>query len=161
MSLRQTTLALSLLALAGFPEANAQDDEATVDEETRRCISTRSIRRTRIVDDQNILIYLSARNIYHNQLQSACRGLKQVGTFTYSSSDGLLCTGDGIASIRSSVLDDVPPVPNCWLGVHRKISKEDADAMRDAAKRGTAIESMPLPLPEPSDVSSEDDDTES
>ena len=161
MNLRLTTLTLPLLVLAWSPNGNAQDEDPGADEETRRCISTRSIRRTRIVDDQNVLIYLSASNIYHNQLESACRGLKQVGTFSYSSSDGLLCTGDGIAAINSTVLDDVRPVPQCWLGVHRKISKEEADAMRDAARRGIPIEAMPLPLPEPAEVSEKEDEAES
>ena len=56
-----------------------------------------------------------------------------------------MCEGDGVASM-SGAWDAVRPIPKCWLGVHQKISKEQADAMRGASKRRPKIQLSPLPM---------------
>lgn len=157
---RTSILLFPLSSLIAFTPSQAQESEAEVEPETRTCISTRSIRRTRIIDDRNVLIYLSARRIYHNVLRNNCRGLKRLGTFSYNSSDGQMCEGDGIAGIHGA-WDDVRPIPQCWLGVHRRISREEANALREASKRRPKIAPKPIPLPEPEEVGSESEDPES
>ena len=141
--------------------ANAQDEmteavaeEATFEDDSLRCISSRRIRRIRIVDDKNILIYLSANHIYHNELQNECHGLERRGTFSYNSNDGLFCAGDGIGAMSMNAWDDVRPDLRCWLGEHRRITREEADEMR---RTGTARpipvpEANPLPMPPPLEV---------
>ena len=142
---------LLLAPLTWLTPSQAQEFESEVEIDTRKCIPTRSVRRIRIVDDRNVLIYLSARKIYHNVLRNTCRGLKRLGTFSYNSSDGQMCEGDGISGIHDAWAD-VRPIPSCWLGMHRRISKEDADALRSAGKRGPKVRPAPLPLPEPGEV---------
>ena len=119
-------------------------DDAGIEEVTKRCISTRRIRRIRIVDDKNILFYLTATHVYHNQLRNECHGLKRYGTFSYNSNDGLFCDGDGIGGMTMDAWDDVRPNVNCWLGLHRKITREEANEMRRAARTsltsGTKLE---------------------
>ncbi len=141
-----------LVTLAWVAPASAQDDETIVDDDARNCISSRRIRRIRIVDDRNVLIYVSGKTIFHNQLRRTCRGLKLAGSFAYNSNDGLLCSGDGIASLNGMAWDDVRPVPSCWLGEHRRITKEDADAMRKAARRAPKIAPKPVATPDPTEV---------
>ncbi len=157
INIRLTQLSLLLAALTWLAPSHAQEMETAVEPDTRNCISTRSIRRIRIVDDRNVLIYLSGRKIFHNVLRNTCRGLKRQGTFSYNSSDGQMCEGDGISGITDA-WDDVRPMAQCWLGVHNRISREQADAMRDAAKRGPKIEPRPLPVPKPSEIGTEEED---
>lgn len=161
MSVRFILLAAFLVALVQVPTADAQEEDVGVDDGAPNCLSSRRIRRIRIVDDQNILIYVSAQTIFHNRLRNACRGLERLRTFSYNSSDGLLCEGDGIAALAGEVWGAARPVPSCWLGEHRKISKEDADAMREAKKNPPKIEAKPLPMPEPSEISTETEIPES
>ncbi|MGI9205810.1 MAG: hypothetical protein ACR2Q3_17480 [Woeseiaceae bacterium] len=157
-----TIVSLLFATLVCVTPSQAQEIEieAEPEIETRTCIPTRSIRRIRVIDDRNVLIYMSARKIYHNVLKNTCGGLKRIGTFSYSSRDGQLCQGDGIAGLAGA-WEDVPPIPKCWLGIHHRISKEQADAMRDASKRQPKIPAAPLPMPEPGEVGSENEDPES
>jgi len=140
---------------------NAQEDETSVDERTRTCISTRRLRRTVIVDDRNVLFYLSSRTILHNVLRRTCPGLKKEGTFAYTTTTGRICKGDGISPMGGNVWGAVRPVPRCWLGIHRQITPEQADAMRNAAAQKPDVPPMPLPVPEPSEIGVEDEDQES
>jgi len=147
-------------ALAQETDPQDEEQESAYEEDVRRCLSTRSIRRIRIIDDRNVLIYQNTGRIFHNVLRYNCNGLKRIGTFSYNSSDGNLCEGDGIAAIHGA-WDDVRPMPSCWIGMHRQISREEADALRDGGKRGPKIETRPLPMPDPEEVDTEEDDPES
>jgi len=159
-----TIVSLSFTALACFAPSQAQQIEIEVEPEveleTRTCIPTRRISRIRILDDRNVLIYMSARRIYHNVLRNTCHGLKRLGTFSYNSSDGQMCQGDGIAGLTGA-WEDVRPIPKCWLGIHQRVSKVQADAMRNASKNKPKIPAAPLPMPEPREVGTEDGYTES
>lgn len=161
MNIRLLGTSALLSTLVWVTPLNAQEEEPSVDDGAPNCISTRRIRRIRIIDDQNVLIYLSPQLIFHNRLENACHGLERLRTFSYNSSDGLLCDGDGIAPLAGEVWGEVRPVPTCWLGPHQKISKEQADAIRDAKKNKPKIESLPLPMPEPSEVNMEEEEPES
>jgi len=159
-----TIVSLSFASLVCLAPVQAQEigieAEPEVELETRTCIQTRRITRIRVLDDRNVLIYMGARRIYHNVLRNTCHGLKRLGTFSYNSSDGQMCQGDGIAGM-SGAWSDVRPIPKCWLGIHQRISKEQADAMRDASKRKPKIPAAPLPMPEPGEVGSESEVPES
>lgn len=155
---------LSFTALVCVAPSQAQESNIEVEPEpeleTRTCIATRRITRIRILDDRNVLIYMNARRIYHNVLRNTCHGLKRNGRFSYNSSDGQLCQGDGIAGLAGA-WDDVRPIPKCWLGIHQRVSKEHADAMRNASKRKPKVPAAPLPMPEPGEVGSEEETTDS
>jgi hypothetical protein len=136
-----------------------EDKEPVLEDRTRNCVGTRRIRRTKIVDDGNVLIYLSAKLILHNQLRQLCPGLEQAGTFAFTSTDGAICKGDGLAPIKSDPWGPIRPIPTCWLGVHRQISAEEADEMIAAAMSppDQTPSPRPLPMPEPSEVGVEED----
>jgi hypothetical protein len=153
------TLAVVLAAgmLPAVP-AKAQDDEPGLEGATRNCVGTRRIRRTRIVDDGNVLIYLSGKLVLHNKLRQNCPGLERAGKFSFTSTDGAICKGDGLAPMNDP-WGAVRPIPTCWLGVHREIDRVEADAM--IAAKSANLDSnpspRPLPMPEPSEVGVEDD----
>ena len=164
--IRLLCLLVPLSGLVWAVSANAQEEmaeavaeEATVEEDSLRCISSRRIRRIRIVDDKNILIYLSANHIYHNELQNECHGLERRGTFSYNSNDGLFCAGDGIGAMSMNAWDDVRPDIRCWLGEHRRITREEADEMRrtGSARPIPVPEAKPLPMPAPLEVGTDEE----
>lgn len=159
MNWRIISISLLSAALVWVAPVKAQEDEGSVDDGTRICISTRRIRHTRIIDDRNVLFYLSSTNILHNVLRQTCPGLKYNGQFSYTTTTGRICEGDGIAPMRGS-WGTVRPVPVCWLGIHREISREQADMLREAAKLMPAFEPSPLPIPEPSEIGNENKDPE-
>lgn len=161
MNSRLWTISISLVALIWVTPLKAQEDEASVNDDTRNCLPTRSIRRIRIIDDQNVLIYLSARKIFHNVLRKRCLGLERLGGFSYNSSDGQMCDGDSIGAMNNDAWGDVRPMPGCRLGVHQRITKDQADEMREVKKNGPKIEPRSLPLPEPSEVGTDNEDPES
>lgn len=148
--------ALLCAAFVWHSPASSQDGADEVEPESPRCVSTRFIRRIRILDDRNVLIYVSGRRIYHNVLRYDCRGLKRVGAFSYNSNDGLLCEGDGIGSLGGA-LDTVRPMAACWLGAHTRITREQANEMRAAVRRGPTIKARPVAPPEPSEIGIEDE----
>ena len=155
-------ISLVVAALLIVVPASAQEDEASVeangeasaDNGTRTCLSTRRIRHTRIVDDRNVLYFLSGRTVFLNVLRKSCQGLKQVGSFAYASNNGQVCKDDGIALIGGA-LGAMRPVPVCWLGIHRQITRDQADIMMDAAEQRFELKPMPIPLPEPSEIGAE------
>jgi hypothetical protein len=132
---------------------SAQEADPSSDVETRNCIFTRQIRRTKIIDDRNVLFYVAGDTVFHNALRQTCHGLEKRGTFALITS-GRLCEGDGFSAVYTS------PYPTCWLGVHVKITRDEADAMMAAKKEGGKIEVRPLPMPEPSEVGVENEDPE-
>ena len=153
------TLTVWGLSAHAQEEPDAVAEETTVEADSLRCISSRRIRRIRIVDDKNILIYLSANHIYHNELQNECGGLERRGTFSYNSNDGLFCAGDGIGAFSMNAWDDVRPDVRCLLGEHRRISKDEADEMRrtGSARPVPVPEAKPLPMPPPLVIGADED----
>ena len=69
--------ALWLATLVVASESAAQEEEPAYDENSSNCISTRRIRRTRVIDDRNILFYFVGGDVYHNILPAACNGLRR------------------------------------------------------------------------------------
>lgn len=145
--------ALAGALLCGPLPLLAQDEEPdevpVYDEGSRECIDLRQIRRTRIVDDRNILFYMRGDTVYHNILPRQCGGLSREDRFSYETSIGRLCRLDMIR-----VLYDDPfglrEGNRCGLGLFHKMSREDADAFREESKKGPMAN--PLPMPDPEEV---------
>ena len=143
---------LSLLIL--FPVAvPAQDDaaqpdtaeEATsedffFDREGQRCIITRSIRDTDVIDDGTILFLMRGGEFYVNPLDRNCRGLTRERRFSYRISAGRLCSIDSIRVLQqfgNTVQEGV----SCGLGRFYPVTEEEAVLLRmKANERGTQME---------------------
>lgn len=157
MNWKITLAVVVAVGLLPVPPVIAQDNEPGLEGATRNCIGTRRVRRTRIIDDNNVLFYLSGKIILHNELRQICPGLEEAGTFAFTSTDGAICKGDGLAPMKSNPWGAVRPIPQCWLGIHREIDRDEADAMI-AAKNAQPVPSpRPMPMPDPSEVGVEDE----
>ena len=77
-----------LAAMLATPSAVAQDDEVDPGDGMRDCISLRSVRRTEVVDDLNVLFYMRGSTVYHNVLPRPCSGLARQDRFSYRTSIG-------------------------------------------------------------------------
>lgn len=138
------------------PTAVAQDDEAGPGEGMRDCIRLRSVRRTEVIDDLNILFHISRSTVYHNILPRRCRGLAREDRFSYQSSIGQLCRQDMIRVLYNDPFG-LSEGNSCQLGAFHKITKEDGKALKEAVNNPPR--SNPLPMPAPEEVGAGDDET--
>ena len=107
-------------------------DEETGDN-VRKCINARSLRTTEVVDDRNILFYLSGKTVYLNILPKECKGLSRERRFSYRTSGTSLCNFDTIR-ILSDRGGGLHEGKLCRLGYFHLTSKE---AIAEARERGS------------------------
>lgn len=151
------TCALLLAMSALFttvPETHAADE--VQDTNAEKCISVRRIRQTKIIDDLNIIFYLSGQKTYHNILPRRCSGLAREDRFSYRTSVGQLCDIDSIRVLQSGARGLEEGI-SCRLGLFHPISKEDAEALTD--KSHTIPEAEPIQLPDPEEMGAEDEES--
>ena len=137
--------AFCLLTLAP-PASTLAQDNGDVDEGGERCIDTRRISSTQIIDNQNILFHMRNRTIYHNELPRSCPGLRRGKTFSYRTSISRLCSNDFITLLENYGLG-LSRGASCGLGNFRPITKEEAQALRGGEE--AEIEPKPIPPAEP------------
>lgn len=94
---------------------------------SERCIPIKDIRRTEVVDDQNILFHVRNKKVYNNRLPHRCAGLAQQKAFQYETSQSELCNVDIIAVINSST-GALLPGASCALGVFEPVEPKKTDA---------------------------------
>ena len=152
------TIILVSVAFSWDASNAAQEEEPVVDGDTRRCLNIRRIRRTRIVDDRNMLFYASGSVVYHNILRQPCNGLAREGRYGYETSAGSLCTSDIIYVLYDDAFGGLRRGNACSLGTFHEITAEDAKALLESDNE--KIEPAPLPMPEPEDVGSDEDEAE-
>ena len=133
-------------------ESTEESDGEKIDDLMRSCITLRSLRRTEIIDDRNILFRMRGRKIYHNILPSQCGGLEREDRFSYNSNLGRLCGGDMIRVLYSDSFSTigVREGVGCRLGAFHLITAEDAEALKEAPLRQPT--NIPLPMPSPQEV---------
>jgi hypothetical protein len=159
MSVLMRSVLLICLSVGLSPQiAAAADDEEEAPENAKRCISTRVIRNTSIIDDRNIIFHVNGKKAYHNVLPRQCSGLEREDRFSYHTSSGRLCDMDSIRILYESGFG-IREGNACSLGMFIPITDEDADALKN--KEPEQPEAMPLPMPEPEEIGVEKDKTES
>ena len=153
-----TLLAVFISAGLISATAAAQEEELeqSVNDFVDRCVNTRRVRRTVIVDDQNILFYMSGQKAYLNVLPRRCNGLKRAGSFSYRISTNRLCDLDSIRVLNSGP-GGLEQGIACGLGLFHAISRDEADALRNPPE--VKIEERPVPLPEPEDLGAGETDS--
>lgn len=150
-------LVLTLVsAIPVFPAALAEE-EPVISDDSRRCINLRAIRHTEVVDDKNILFYLSRDRVYHNILPRACGGLKRENRFSYEVRSGNLCNTDRISVLYDDAFG-MRDGPSCRLGLFHEMTREDAEALKERINEPPRAE--PVTLPEPQEVGVENEEPE-
>jgi hypothetical protein len=146
--------AVALIALGGALRGSGQ---ASGPEQT--CVYMGDVRRTAILDDNNILFYMRNGTIYQNHLRNTCFMLRSANRFTYGSSAlRRLCAGDLIQVLPESSFGGAPfPMATCNLGSYLQIDKDVADDLLASAqgkktKEGRnrqVMKTEPVELPPP------------
>ncbi len=129
----------------------AQEDETVsdnIDDGITNCITLRNVRRTEVIDGRNVLYHMRGRTIYHNILPRECGGLAREKRFSYATTMGRLCDLDSITVLYPDPYG-LQGGNSCRLGKFHKISKEDAEALKEAP---TLKPVDPLPMPPPQEV---------
>ncbi len=140
---RVYSLAAACCALSLSPFAATLADEAPI-EEGERCLSSRSISRTEVIDDQNVLFYIRGSAIYVNHLPKTCSRLALDRRFIYETSVGRLCESDHITVLRDGGFAAVAG-RHCRLGRFHPISRVQVQALREPPE----LQPEPLPPAEP------------
>jgi len=131
----------SVLAFATTVPSMAEEEalEAPI-EDARSCLTTRSFRKTTVVDDLNILFYTTGRKIYRNILPRQCNGLARNGRFSYTTLSGSLCNFDTIR-----VMDDRGMHGrSCRLGSFYRVTEADI-AVLYGAQNKPIVTTAPAP----------------
>ena len=131
-------------------QVDVTEEEPVYDENTAQCISLRDIRRTKVVDDRNVLFYTRGKTVYHNVLPRSCSGLAREDRFSYQTSIGRLCRLDQISVLYNDPFG-MRAGNRCSLGVFHKIDRDDAKAFIDSADNDVPV-ANPLPMPAPQEV---------
>jgi hypothetical protein len=152
---RSLTRSVAILAttacLACLPPITlAQEDPPEVEEddsiiEGQRCVSSRPIRKTEVLDDQNIIFYMRGTAIYLNHLPKPCKKLAQSGRFLYRTTVARICKSDMITILRDTGLG-LSTGRSCKLGTFWGITKEDVEKIK--APREIEPKSVPPAEPE-------------
>lgn len=144
-------LIISIALNVGIP-ASAQDEDPVSDDlgdGSRSCIDLRSVRRTEVIDDRNILFYMRGRTVYHNILPHQCGGLAREDRFSYKTTAGRLCKLDLIRVLYNDPFG-LREGNACQLGVFHEITREDAKALKEGPDQ--ELPANPLPMPAPQEV---------
>lgn len=105
------TICTAMLLTAAAVRADEQKSGGA----TERCLPIKSIKQTKVVDDQNILFYVSGGKVYTNHLPHSCSGLASADTFKYKTSQSELCNVDVITVLHRAG-GSLMPGASCGLG---------------------------------------------
>lgn len=87
-------------------------------EKFENCIFNRSIKRTKVLDDSNIIFEMRNDRVYLNTLNNRCPSLRFSRQFAYKPTNNRLCGYDII-----SVFDSSGPKGSCGLGQFELLEK--------------------------------------
>jgi hypothetical protein len=138
--LRPRALGVALLVAAFGGGANAQDGEAQERDTprvARDCLNHPTIKRTKILNDRNIVFVTRDDTIYNNQLPRRCPSLKRGSLVNYPIENGRLCTGGSFQLLWETTPRNYVPAFVCQLGMFMPITEselEDLTAMTDESR---------------------------
>jgi hypothetical protein len=122
---RAQYLLLAVLCITVTSRASEDVEDEADAELGERCINSRTIRRTDVVDDSNVVFYMRGTRIYLNTLPKACKGLADERRFTYGSYTRSLCEFDRINVLKDSSFGAYEG-RSCKLGRFQAVTEEEA-----------------------------------
>ena len=119
------------------PVYELDEEDFAIDREGERCITTRNIRDTDILDARTILFRMRGGDYFVNYLRHDCPGLAREERFSYRTTGGRLCQVDTIR-VLEQFGGFIQEGMSCGLGVFYPISEEEADflALEPEERRG-------------------------
>jgi hypothetical protein len=88
----------------------------------------RSIKQTKVLDDQNILFYTNNNKNYKNHLPYPCSGLASANSFMYRTSESKLCNVD-IITVLEKFGGNFTQGASCGLGVFEALDQQQLDEL--------------------------------
>jgi hypothetical protein len=87
-----------MIAAAGVPSTLTADEPAAA---AQACIHHPSIKRTRVLNDRNILFVMNDKQMYNNILPRQCPGMKPNATLSYTySNNSAICNGSTVTVLQ-------------------------------------------------------------
>lgn len=123
-------LGAALLALSANGWAA---DSNSKPEHKEDCIQLTQIRDTKVIDDQNILVYAGPNRVYKNHLPHKCNGLRNADSYMYKTSLSQLCSLD-VITILNRYGSAFSQGPSCGLGKFELIDRKTADELLKKAR---------------------------
>jgi hypothetical protein len=105
----------------------------------RKCIPTRRLTSTAVIDDRNVLFYMIGKTVYRNILPDQCKGLTSKA-FTYASMAGSLCNFDTIRVIKGG---HSGYGPLCRLGNFYAVTDDDIPEIIALLNKKPAAKQLP------------------
>ena len=154
---RAALLAVALAAAAGGAQQSEQADGSDA-AGPRACLDQPMVRRTKVLDDRNIVFTMRDQTIYTNQLPKACTSLRRNSLVNYAVDNQRICAGHHFQILLETSPGNYTPSFVCQLGAFVPISEaelEDLLAMtepkRERRSRGRstreAVTSEEVELP--------------
>jgi len=154
----------AVLAQSDAPQAAEATQEVgedqALDREGERCISTRAIRETDIVDERTILFRMRGGDIYVNELANDCRALLRERRFSYRPAAGRLCNVDTIR-VLEQFGGTLREGRACGLGAFYPISEEEAELLKVEARARRGQPQIGVENPNAEDADEDSDSAES
>jgi len=122
------SLTILLLVQSGLALANTDLEliEAPEDlDKIKSCIGTRSIKKTKILNERVIVFYARGNKIYQNLLPRKCSGLNKDSIISYRLTTNRLCQHDQITILRDHGRTLSPGI-SCGLGKFEEVPSLDA-----------------------------------
>ncbi len=131
-------LSSSMLACAGSPESSHEGDSEVVSGRSD-CISTRTIRDYRVLDDANLVVTAQGNRKYHITLSRRAVGLRASWKIGFRSTSGRVCGG-----FDDIIVDDgVGPERIRIAGIKELTPEEYDELLVRFGKREPATEPTP------------------
>jgi hypothetical protein len=113
-----------------IPAGEEVDAGAEGSDAEKKCVLLRSIDRTDVIDDYNILFYMRGPDIYHVHMPYRCPGLRSADSFMYRTSLNVLCDLDVIRPLRNFG-GGFTPGAACGMGRFVPITKEEIAILKN------------------------------
>lgn len=148
-----------ILTAAALSPALASEPDENVDEPMfRRCVDSRFIHSTDVLNDNTIVFRMIGGDFFINQLPRTCRGLSRDRRFTYQLYERRLCANDRIRVLLSAGSNMIEG-RSCKLGEFRQLSVDEVERIYSPDARLTApvpVESAEVEELEPDPVEKEE-----
>lgn len=122
---------------------------ADIDRDPQTCISTTSIDRTEVIDDQTVVFFMRGTRVFTNRLSRSCPGLARENRFMYRTQSNRLCSNDTITVLESR--GGLQAGFTCGLGPFYPVTREEAERLTRPETLAPEAEFEVIELPEQPD----------
>lgn len=127
ISRRVSLLSAALCAAAWSLGGAAEEEPSSVAQE---CLNQHSIKRTKVLNDRNILFVDQDGQNYVNQLLRQCPSMRRNSLLNYPVANSRLCAGNNFAVLMEVGIGNYVPSFVCQLGMFVPVSPDEvADIM--------------------------------